>query len=151
MSDSSAAGSPDGRARLAGHAWQGLRVLLMDRHDRRKEVGEALGMSFNRVKALRRIAAQPLTLRSLADFLVIDAPYATVIVDDLARRGLVERTTHPDDRRCKIVRLTPAGRDAADEADRILDTPPDSLLALEADDLRTLDRVVTQLLGEPPG
>lgn len=139
--------SPDERALLADHAWQGLRVLLMERHDRRKEVGEKLGMSFNRVKALRRIAAEPVTLRKLADFLVIDAPYATVIVADLAKRGLVERTTHPGDRRCKVVRLTPAGRDAADQADRILDTPPRSLLALEAADLRALDRIVTELLG----
>ncbi|MEU1625171.1 MarR family transcriptional regulator [Streptomyces sp. NPDC020096] len=130
----------------AEHAWHGLRVLLLERHDRRKEVSEALGMSFNRVKALRRIAAQPRTLRSLAEFMVIDAPYATVIVDDLAKRGLVERTANPADRRSKLVRVTPRGQAAADEANRILDTPPAALLALPPDELAALDRIVTRLL-----
>jgi DNA-binding MarR family transcriptional regulator len=136
--------------RLAQHAWQGLRVLLLERHDRRKRVGDALGMSFNRVKALRRIAAAPLTLRELADFLVIDAPYATVIVDDLVRRGLVERTAHPADRRRKVVHVTDDGRAAADRAGDIMDTPPAALVALDPDDLAALDRIVTKLLAEPP-
>ncbi len=135
------------RTEVAERAWRGLRILLLERHDRRKEVGESLGMGFNRVKALRRIAAEPLTLRALADFLMIDAPYATVIVDDLAKRGLVERTAHPADRRSKVVRTTAAGEAAAAEAGRALDTPPPSVLELAPDDLATLDRIVTELLG----
>ncbi len=146
------AGSPAGPPADAGagpaeRAWHGLRTLLLERHDHRKEAGEALGLSYNRVKALRRIAAQPLTLRQLADFLVIDAPYATLIVDDLVRRHLVERTAHPADRRCKVVRPTPAGRAAADEAARILDTPPAALRALDPAELAALDRIVAKLLG----
>lgn len=136
----------DGNA-TAERAWRGLRVLLLDRHDRRKEVGEALGMSYSRVKALCRIAERPLTLRALADFLVTDAPYATVIVDDLVRRALVERTTDPADRRRRVVHATAAGREAAGRAGRIMDTPPPSLAALADDDLHTLDRIVGELLG----
>jgi DNA-binding MarR family transcriptional regulator len=135
------------RAALAERAWRGLRVLVLERHDRRKRLGDELGMSFNRIKGLRRIAAEPLTLRQLADFLVIDAPYATVIVDDLVRRGLVERTVHPDDRRCRLVRVTPAGREAADRATAVMDTPPDAVRALAPEDLAALDRIVTKLLG----
>ncbi len=138
----------DDRAKAAERAWHGLRVLLLERHDRRKEIGETLGMSFNRVKALRRIATEPLTLRTLAEFLVIDAPYATVIVDDLARRGLVERNPHPADRRSKVVHATPAGQTVADQASRLMDTPPQSLLALPPDDLAALDRIVTELLAQ---
>ncbi|MDI5968034.1 MarR family transcriptional regulator [Streptomyces sp. SL13] len=133
--------------RTALHAWRGLRTLLLERHDRRKEVADALGMSFNRVKALRRVAAEPLTLRALAEFLVVDAPYTTVIVDDLVRRGLADRTPHPDDRRCKVVRVTAAGRAAAREADRIMDTPPPALRTLAPRDLAALDRIVAELLG----
>jgi len=137
----------DDAAALAGHAWRGLRVLVLDRHDRRRAAGEALGMSYNRVKALGRIAEAPLTLRELARFLVIDAPYATVIVDDLARRGLVERTVHPADRRSRVVHATAQGRAAAAEAGRVLDTPPPALLALDPGDLAALDRIVGRLLG----
>lgn len=128
-------------------AWKGLRTLVLERHDRRKEAVEALGMSFNRVKALRRVAAEPLTLRALADYLLVDAPYTTVIVDDLVRRGLADRTAHPDDRRCKVVRVTDAGRAAAEEAARIMDTPPSVLSSLPPEDLAALDRIVSRLLG----
>ncbi|WP_433421292.1 MarR family transcriptional regulator [Microtetraspora malaysiensis] len=51
-------------------------------------------MSFIRVKALRLVATGPLTLRRLAEQLTTDPPYTTVVVADLERRGLVERTPH---------------------------------------------------------
>ena len=82
-------------------------------HDRKAAVSEALGLSFARVQALRRLAAEPLTLRALAERLAADPPYVTLIVDDLEQRGLVERRPHPEDRRAKLVRLTRAGRAAA--------------------------------------
>ncbi|WP_229758601.1 MarR family winged helix-turn-helix transcriptional regulator [Peterkaempfera bronchialis] len=102
-------------------------------------------MSFIRIKALRHLAARPMTLRALAAELATDAPYTTVVVDDLARRALVERTPHPDDRRSKIVSVTATGRAAAEQADRILGTPPAPLLALDPADAATLDRIVAHL------
>ena len=62
--------------------------LVLD-HDRKVAVSEALGLSFARVRALRRLAAEPLTLRALAELLAADPPYVTLIVDDLEKRGLV--------------------------------------------------------------
>ncbi|MFT2014883.1 MarR family winged helix-turn-helix transcriptional regulator [Streptomyces sp. 796.1] len=136
----------DATTEAATRAWQGLHTLLLDRHNRRKEVADALGMSFSRIRALRRIAPGPLTLRELAARLASDPPYTTVIVDDLVRRGLAERLTHPVDRRAKLVRLTEAGHTAATRATAILATPPDALLALPTEDIEALDRVVTKLL-----
>ncbi|SFN16321.1 MarR family protein [Actinomadura madurae] len=145
---------PDPAARhaaTAARAWHNLRVLLHERADRRREVSEALGMSFFRVKALRRIAAAttPLTLRDLAEALVTDRPYATLVVDDLVGRGLVERSPHPADRRSKIVTVTEVGRAAAAEAERILDTPPPELHDLPPEDLAVLDRVAARLVTDP--
>ncbi|GAA4336695.1 hypothetical protein GCM10023178_49900 [Actinomadura luteofluorescens] len=107
-------------------------------------------MSFFRVKALRHIAAAtaPLSLRDLAERLLTDRPYVTLVVDDLVGRGLVERTENPADRRSKIVTATAAGRAAAAEAERILDTPPPSLYDLPAEDLAVLDRVAARLVSE---
>ncbi|MEU7060238.1 MarR family transcriptional regulator [Streptomyces sp. NPDC046197] len=133
-------------AQTAARAWQGLNTLLMDRHNRRKTVAETLGMSFSRVRALRRLAAGPLTLRELAQWMSTDPPYTTVIVDDLVRRGLAERITNPADRRSKVVHLTDEGRATAARAVEILTTPPDALLALPREDIEALDRVVTKLL-----
>ncbi|MEU1288636.1 MarR family transcriptional regulator [Kitasatospora sp. NPDC005856] len=133
-------------AATAARVWQGMYALVLERHDRRKTVADALGMSFSRVRALRRLAAGPITLRELAERLTADPPYTTVIVDDLVRRGLAERITNPADRRSKLVHLTEEGEAKAALATGILTTPPDALLALPPEDLRELDRVVAKLL-----
>ncbi len=135
----------------AARVWRNLRALVLERNDRRREVCDALGMGFIRIKALRRLAAEPMTLRHLADALTSDAPYTTVVVDDLAERGLVVRTPHPEDGRAKLVSVTPAGRAQARRADRILNRPPAVLLALPAEDLAALDRIVAALSddGQP--
>jgi len=110
-------------------------------------------MSFIRVKALQRIAAEPTTLRRLATRLATDPPYTTVVVDDLQRRGLVHRQVHPADRRARIVTVTPDGAAAAALADRILAEPPEPLLRLDPDELAYLARLVGKLLeaGPPAG
>jgi len=131
--------------------WNGLRALVHDRYDRRKEVSEALGMSFIRVRALRRLAAAgPMSMRRLTADLQTDPPYTTVFVDDLVRRGYVERTADPADRRVKIVQTTAAGEAAAARASAIIDTPPAALRALPPEDLAALDRIVAILLQEHP-
>ncbi|MEV4433036.1 MarR family transcriptional regulator [Streptomyces sp. NPDC049585] len=135
----------------AQQAWSNLRAIVLGGNERRKEVVDALGMSFFRIKALRRIAKGPLTLRRLAEELLTDRPYTTLVVDDLAGRGLVERSPNPADRRSKIVSVTPAGRDAALHAERILGTPPPALLGLPPEDLRTLARITARLAAGPVG
>ncbi len=130
----------------ATRTWQGLRTVVLERYDRRREVCDALGMSFIRIKALRRLDVGALTLRALAEALAIDASYTTLIVDDLERQGYVVRTPHPDDRRAKLVSVTTDGRRAAATAGQILGDPPAVVLALDEQDLLTLERIVTQLL-----
>ncbi|GAA3512201.1 DNA-binding MarR family transcriptional regulator [Streptosporangium album] len=132
---------------VAARVWHGMRALVLDRHDRRKEVCAALDMSFIRAKALRRLASTPLTMRQLAAELATDAPYTTIVVDDLVRRGMVVRDVHPDDRRQKIVTVTADGARAAELAEAILGEPPPPLLELGDADLMALDRIITGLLG----
>ncbi|MFG1806196.1 MarR family winged helix-turn-helix transcriptional regulator [Streptomyces sp. NPDC049040] len=133
----------------AERVWRNLRALVLERNERRKEVAEALGMSFFRVKALRRIAARPSRMSELATELSSDRPYLTLLVDDLEKRGLVERNQHPTDRRCKIVSATAAGLATAARANAILGTPPPALLELSAADLAALDRITTALAALP--
>jgi DNA-binding MarR family transcriptional regulator len=130
----------------AARVWQGLRTLVLDRHDAKAAACAELGMSFVRVRALRLVAAGPLALGTLADRLGTDPPYVTVIVDDLQRRGLVTRQPNPADRRSRLVTITPAGETAAGTAERILSSPPRPLLDLDEADLATLDRIVATLL-----
>jgi DNA-binding MarR family transcriptional regulator len=130
-------------------AWTAMQTLVTETNDRRREVADALDMSFVRVKALRRLAAAPVTIRELADSLITDAPYTTVVVDDLERRGLVKRRVDQDDRRRRIVAVTPEGARQAARASEILDDPPAALLALPPDDLAALERILTSLLPPP--
>jgi DNA-binding MarR family transcriptional regulator len=131
--------------------WSNMRALVHERYDRRKEVTEALGLSFTRVKALRHLATGgPMPQRQLAAELMIDRPYTTLVVDDLVQRGLAERTEDPGDRRCRIVRLTPDGGAFAARADEIFARPPAPMRNLSEEDLDTLDRIVSELLAGTP-
>ena len=67
------------------------------------------------------------------------------MVDDLEKRGLVQREPHPEDRRAKLVHLTAAGRAAATRADAILDEPPAGLREVPAEDLAAVLRVLDRL------
>jgi DNA-binding MarR family transcriptional regulator len=136
--------SSGGSAELAAEVWRQMSDLVLDQ-DRRRQVSEAMGLSFIRIKVLRRVAKLPLTLRELSAKLGIDPPYATVVVQDLAERGLVERVPHPTDRRAKLVTVTPAGRQAAARAEAILRKPPAGLLALPAARLQELARTLSEI------
>jgi DNA-binding MarR family transcriptional regulator len=129
---------------LARRAWRGMSEIALD-HDRKIAVSRALGLSWVRVLALRRLATGPHTLRALADVLAADPPYVTLIVDDLEKRGLVRRMPHPEDRRAKLVKLTASGRAAAARAEAILDEPPAALRDVPAEDLAALVRVLERL------
>jgi DNA-binding MarR family transcriptional regulator len=133
---------PDAAAR---RAWQLMSELVLS-HNRKTAVADALGLSFARVRALRRLTDEPLTLRALAAKLLADPPYVTLIVDDLEQRGLVTRRPHPEDRRAKLVALTRAGRAAARRAEQILDEPPAALGELSAKDLDALVRVLERVV-----
>jgi DNA-binding MarR family transcriptional regulator len=51
-----------------------------------------------------------LTMGQLGDAAVVSRTRATRVVDALVAAGLVERRTHPDDRRSTIVAITTEGR-----------------------------------------
>jgi DNA-binding MarR family transcriptional regulator len=132
----------------ATSAWQSMRSLVLELHDRRGEVSEAVGMSYLRAKALSRLTPGPMTQRELSAALMTDAPYTTVILDDLEKRGLVRREVNPADRRSKLVRITTAGRATARKAKKIQSAPPAALAELDDTELELLDRVLRRLVEQ---
>jgi DNA-binding MarR family transcriptional regulator len=127
----------------AREAWLLMSDLVLD-NERRREVAEAVGMSFGRTRTVRRLARRPMSMRELAEALGIDPPNATKVVDDLEAQGLVRRRPHPTDRRFKFVEATRKGKTLARRAETILATPPPSLAALDAADLATLREILTK-------
>lgn len=128
---------PDDAAR---EVWLIISDLVLDQA-RRQEVTEALGISFARVRALRRLARKPMSMGELAAALGIDPANATGLVDELEAVGVARRRPHPTDRRAKVVEVTTHGKDMARRADTILSTPPPAFSALDAEDLEALQRI----------
>ncbi|MFC1403300.1 MULTISPECIES: MarR family winged helix-turn-helix transcriptional regulator [Streptacidiphilus] len=131
----------------ATRAYRVMRELVLEEDERMVQLAEVTGMSFIRSKVLRRLAAGPMRMSELTARLRTDKPYTTLVVDDLERRGLVVRSVHPDDRRCKIVTNTPAGQEMAELAESILARPPQRLLALDQEELALLERVLGKVVG----
>jgi DNA-binding MarR family transcriptional regulator len=134
----------DRRDRLAREAWQAMADLVLD-NERRRDVSDQVGLSFGKIKALRRIARRPMPMGELASLLVVDPPNLTTVVDDLERAGLVERRAHLTDRRVKLVVATPEGAALAHKADDILARPPLGLSELPADELESLVRILARV------
>lgn len=116
-------------------------------HSRRREVSEALGLSFARIRAIRRVARRAMSMKDLAAAMSIDPANATAVVDDLEALGLAVRRPHPTDRRAKLVEATAEGQRIAAEAEDILSTPPPGLAALEPGELEALSRLLRRAAG----
>lgn len=128
----------------ATRVWTAMQQLVTE-NDRRRALRNALELGTGKVEALIKLLDGPMTLREIARALEIDPPAATVGVDQLERRGLVNRAPHPDNKRSKLVHLTDAGREAASRGQAILNQPPPALTELPPDDLALLDRILTEL------
>jgi DNA-binding MarR family transcriptional regulator len=130
----------------AGRVWAVMRDLA-DNYPSKEALraGLNLGRGTGRIKALMLLTEGPLSLSELADAVQVDAPYATLIVNKLEERGLVERRTDPADRRRKLVALTPEGATAAQGALRIKREPPPGFCALSPAELDTLEQLVERI------
>lgn len=134
------------KAGEADRVWAALAQHVMSSlGDWKRAVAEATGLPFGKVRILRRLADGPRTLRELAESASIDAPAATVAINDLEARGLVVRAPHPTNGRMKVVSLTAKGRAiVAKEAAVVVRAPP-AIAALSADELRVLAQLVARL------
>jgi DNA-binding MarR family transcriptional regulator len=130
----------------AQDVWLLMSDLVLD-NQRRRQVTDALGMSFGRSRALRRLARKPMSMGELAAVLGIDPPNATTLVADMESQGLVRRKPHPTDGRAKLVEPTRKGRQLARKADAILAAPPPGLSALSSEDLVTLRGILGRVAG----
>src|SRR3954454_122131 len=107
----------------ARETWLLMSDLVLN-NMRRRAVWGALGMTFGRARAIRRLARQPMSMREFADAMDIDPPNATVLVAAIEAQGLARRSPHPTDGRAKVVEATRKGKALARRPNEILATPP---------------------------
>ncbi|QLY33336.1 MarR family winged helix-turn-helix transcriptional regulator [Nocardia huaxiensis] len=126
--------------------WRLLTHVVIDSRDPwRRAVTERTGMPFSRIRVLKRLRPGPITLKELAHAAGMDAPAATVAVNDLEERGLVVREIDPANRRQKLVSITEAGERVVADA---LDTPepaPAPITELSDAELRALRDLLRKL------
>ncbi|AFM19105.1 transcriptional regulator [Mycolicibacterium chubuense NBB4] len=133
---------------LADEVWRDLSAVVLDHRDGwKRAVVERSGLPFSRIRILKRLSRAPMTVKQLAAAATIDAPAATVAVNDLEDRGLVVRRVDPANRRCKVVSLTDAGRDTVRAIDAVHDPAPEILTALDAGELATLRAILDKMAG----
>ena len=135
----------------AARVWAAMRDLT-DRYPPKDALRGALnlGRGSGRVKALLWLSEGPLSLSGIADAVGVDAPYATLIVDALEERGLVERRPDPADRRRKLVSLTSEGKEAIARVASIQRQPPPGFDRLSAAELDTLEGLLRRLTRPGP-
>ena len=89
---------------LADEVWREMASLVIDNRDGwKRAVVEQTGLPFSRIRILKRLSRHPMTVKQVAHAAAMDAPAATVAINDLEDRGLVVRETDPTNRRCKVV------------------------------------------------
>lgn len=89
---------------------------------------------------------RPMPMGEVAGAMSCDASNVTGLVDRLESRGLIQRRPSEDDRRVKVLTLTPLGKKVrAALVERMSSSPP-TLERLSEADQRALARILRQLL-----
>jgi DNA-binding MarR family transcriptional regulator len=127
---------------LRAELWRTIVSAVMNsREEWRRAVIAATGLPFSRIRILRRVAREPLTLTELARAATVDAPAASVAVSELEEAGYVVREVSTRDRRRKYVRITPAGLDIVNTVAAVPDPAPPALQDATLDQLLVIGEV----------
>jgi MarR family transcriptional regulator, organic hydroperoxide resistance regulator len=128
-------------------AWQLLTQLFFAERGKLPPLAAELELSPAQCHVLHLIEpGRPIPMGQLAETLACDASNVTGLVNRLESRGLVRRRPSTEDRRVKVLELTPPGvRLRTLLLDRMT-TPPATLRRLSVSEQRALVRILTRLL-----
>jgi DNA-binding MarR family transcriptional regulator len=99
-----------------------------------------------------RMLDQPRTMSEVAGALHCDNSNVTGIVDNLEEKGLAQRRASEEDRRVKLIELTPEGRRVHTRLAKAFATPPEWVDALSsADQQRLRDILQRAVAARTPG
>jgi DNA-binding MarR family transcriptional regulator len=128
-------------------AWQLLVQLFFTQRANLPTLAAELQLSPAQCHVLHLIEpGRPIPMGQLAETLACDASNVTGLVDRLESRGLVRRRPSAEDRRVKVLDLTPTGSRLRTLLLDRMTTPPDMLGRLSPREQRTLVRILSRLL-----
>jgi DNA-binding MarR family transcriptional regulator len=130
-------------------AWQLLVKFFFAQRHHLPASGAAFDLSPVQCHVLHLIdPEQPLPMGRLAETLSCDASNITGLVDRLEARGLIRRRASPDDRRVKVLYLTPAGLRLRGQLLRRMTGKALPLARLSADQRRALVDILETLVDQ---
>jgi MarR family transcriptional regulator, organic hydroperoxide resistance regulator len=94
-----------------------------------------------------RMLDRPRTMSEVAAALRCDNSNVTGIVDNLEEKGLAQRRASEEDRRVKLIELTPEGRRVHTRLARAFATPPDWVDSLSAADQQGLRDILQRAVA----
>jgi DNA-binding MarR family transcriptional regulator len=131
----------------AAEVWRLLLTRAMSQFSRTARIAQGLGLTPGHVKALLALDPdEPQAMRTLAQNFACDASTMTWLVDRLEEKGLVERKGLKNDRRVKTVALTAEGVKTKEELESRMYEPPEFILDLDRDVLKSLHEVLGSLV-----
>ena len=137
----------DERCGDACRAWQLLVRFFFAQREHLPPARGELDLSPAQCHVLHLIEpGRPLPMRRLADTLSCDASNVTGLVDRLEARGLVERQPSTEDRRVKVLQLTPAGSRLRSSLLRRMTAQSHPLSQLSAQQQRALVKILESLV-----
>lgn len=128
-------------------AWQLLVKFSFTQNTQVSPLAAELDLSPAQFHVLRLLEPdKPIPMRQLADGLCCDASNVTGLVDRLESKGLVRRTASNEDRRVKVIELTPKGARLRTAFMERMAAPPEGLERLSVREQQTLVRILARLL-----
>jgi len=135
--------------RHACRAWQLLVKFFFAQREHLPSSGLEFDLSPIQCHVLHLIEpGRPLPMGRLADTLACDASNVTGLVDRLEARGLVQRRPSADDRRVKVIELTPTGSRLRADLLRRMTGGSLPLSRLSPTQQRTLVKILESLVDE---
>lgn len=127
--------------------WLLVQASIRTKHDfaRLAELYDLSVMQLITLSSLRPGEATP--MNQISGLLACDASNITGIVDRLVRRGLIERTESPEDRRVKVILLTDKGTYLRDHViQEVVARQPESMADLSREEFEQLNRLLKKAL-----
>ncbi|HEX4997980.1 MAG TPA: MarR family transcriptional regulator [Terriglobia bacterium] len=133
----------------AGEAWKLLLKFFFSQRAGIPALAAEFELSPAQCHVLRLIEpGHPVPMGQLATTLSCDASNVTGLVDRLEARGLIRRHPSTEDRRIKVLELTPPGVRLRTVVLERLSEPPEPMKRLSPAEQRALVRILRRLLEE---
>ncbi|MBI1742962.1 MarR family transcriptional regulator [Candidatus Acetothermia bacterium] len=117
-----------------------------------KQALKALGITPRHYGIMATLYSEgALPQQTIGEMIEIDRTSMVLLVDDLEKKRLMVRGTHPNDRRYHLIYLTPSGKKLFEKMDKLVENVEEEfLVTLTSSEKEVLRRVLMKLIKKNP-